>query len=227
MYKNAKHLKGSNVYLKDVTKETAQKQEELKPYLMEAKKEDRSSRFVYDKIKFKGKLYGVDDKQELTRYLKNPGCRIRNNITCFTGELCPLSNLYAVQITIDNENYKSVEHFYQSAKCAAHGKEELASKIKHARSGREAMNLGRAVRGTREWLETGGIDIMTKGVKAKFSIKHMREYLNSTTNVIAEATRNMFWGIGHGINDDEAEVIELWQGSNTMGEILMAVKYSD
>ena len=143
MYKNAKHLKGSTVFLKDdVTRETAQKQEEVKPYLMEAKKEDRSARFVYDKIKFKGKLYGVDDKQERTRHLHNPGCRIRNGITCFTGELCPLSNLYAVQIMVDNEKYKSVEHFYQSAKCAAHGKEELAVKIKTARSGREAMNMG-------------------------------------------------------------------------------------
>ena len=225
MYRQARNLKGTRIYIKDdFSKAILDKQEELRPYLIAARKEDRRARFVNDKIRFKGGLYGKEDIEKLGASLKKPGCKVEGRITLFSGELCPLSNLYNVKLTVDNEIYQSNEHFYQSKKCEAFGKEELAAKVRKAKTGREAMFLGREVRSTLPWLRKEGIRLMRKGAMAKFSNQEMRNYLLNTTDIIAEGTNNVFWGIGLNFSSQEAFLVEHWEGSNTMGTILMEIR---
>ena len=61
---------------------------------------------------------------------------------------------------------------------------------------------------------------MSKGVKAKFEVEEMKDYLLSTTGILAEATKHPHWGVGFSLHADDAKVIANWQGSNALGDIL-------
>jgi hypothetical protein len=221
MLKNARFLAGLSIYLRDdYCKETLQKQAELRPILALARAEDRQAKLVGDKIVFQGNLYGKSDLHIIPLDTEKSFCRRGSNVTVFKGELCPLSNLYSINLSIDGKDYASNEHWYQYKKLLAHGKRDLAYKARLASTAREAMNIGKAVRPSREWVCSEGTEIMKKGVSTKFDQEDMKDYLLSTTGIIGEATMNWVWGIGLDIRDDSAMRINQWQGSNIMGDIL-------
>ena len=86
------------------------------------------------------------------------------------------------------------------------------------------MTLGKSVKPDQNWLRNKGIEIMRKGVRAKFSLEEMKDYLLATTGVIGEATRHPHWGIGHTLSANEAKSIANWEGSNALGELLTEMR---
>ena len=82
------------------------------------------------------------------------------------------------------------------------------------------MYLGKRLNPSYIWHSTTGVEIMTQGVKSKFSSEDMKDYLLSTTGIIGEATTHSFWGIGHTLSSDNAKCIANWTGSSALGEIL-------
>jgi ribA/ribD-fused uncharacterized protein len=225
MFRNAKHLRGSGIFLKDdVCKNTQRKQTMLKPILNLAREEDRHARFINDKILFQGQLYSLDNHKNMPIDTERATCRKGNGVTVFSGELCPLSNLHPVSITIDGKPYGSSEHFYQTRKCEELGNTRLAAQVYQAETPRQAMEIGKTLRPTQQWTETVGAAIMTKGVAAKFQINKMKEFLLGTKGAIGEGTKHPHWGIGHNMHTKDALLVTNWDGSNLMGKILTELR---
>ena len=221
MFRNARLLKGSIIILKDdVSKETLNRQAELRPILSLAKKHDNSAKFVNEKILYQGNLYGKENLKDLPFDAEQAYCKKEHGVTIFSGELCPLSNLHPVKQIVDNVEYLSNEHWYQSQKLVSLGHQDKAEKVKQADTPREAMNLAKHLRPNKEWYLGEGKKLMEKGIRAKFSQQKMKEYLMSTVGPIGEATRHPQWGIGQAFYTAEATDRHKWQGSNMMGEIL-------
>ena len=152
-------------------------------------------------------------------------CKTRNEVTIFSGTACVLSNLHDVEMIVDGVKYNSSEQFYQSQKCYDLNKPEVAKKVMQAPSGYDCMLEGNKVKASKEWTQSRGVDIMTKGVSAKFAKQECKEFLLNSRGQIAEATRNDRWGTGISFNDRRAFDVISWTGSNLMGDIL--TKYRD
>ena len=228
IFRNVYKLKGHNIFIReDLSRVTLKKQAELRPFLSEARKVDKKARLIHDCIMIKGTLYNKDKLDKLPLEVqRNTGCKKANGLTLFKGRNCPLSNLYDVQMTIDDVTYGSNEHYYQSQKCIEHNRPDIQVKVMKAPTGKKAMEEGKAVKATAEWTYTKGVSIMDKGASIKFQLDECRDFLLSTNGIIAEATTNGYWGIGIDIASSEALDIEKWSGSNLMGEILTNLRDS-
>ena len=222
IFRNVFKLKGQNIYVReDLSRETLKKQAELRPFLAQAKKMDKKARFIHDSILVNGSLYNREKLEKLPSDVKrNVGCRRGNGITLFKGKHCPLSNLFDVEFTVDNVVYRSNEHYYQSQKCIEMEKRDTYQKVMKAKTGHDAITLGRKVEAPTEWTYSRGVSIMEKGATAKFQVEECRDFLLSSSGIIAEATTNGYWGIGIDIGPPEALDMEQWHGSNLMGEVL-------
>jgi hypothetical protein len=225
MYRNARYLRGTSIIIKDdFCKNTLRKQTALKPILAQAKREDKRTKFVNEKILFHGQLYGIDDLQNMPLDTESATCRKGDGTTVFSGELCPLSNLHPANIYIDGNPFGSSEHYYQTKKCQEHGNSALAAQIRQAVTPREAMNMGKAIKPSKQWTSTVGVQIMTQALKAKFQIPEMKNYLCATAGVIGEGTKHPFWGVGHNLHTPEAMLVANWYGDNLMGKILTELR---
>jgi hypothetical protein len=228
MFRNTVQLSGNAKGLRfadDLAHETKKKQTELFPALMYAKKLDKKARFVNDKILYRGKLYGKDNLKSMPGIDIQKACCLKGNgMTIFSGELCPLSNLYSVVFDVNGEKFQSTEHFYQVKKCEDYGEMELAGEIRAVTTPREAMFIGKQIRPDDTWLRSKGDKIMREGIKHKFSVPEMRDFLIQTTGFLGEATRHNYWGIGHNLHTNGAQNINNWNGSNTLGKILVDIR---
>ena len=225
IFSNVSKLKGHNIYIReDFCPETKKKQAQLRPIFNLAKKHDKKTKFVQDKILYKGQFYGIDNISSIPLDRSQASCVQGEGVTIFKGEDCPLSNLYNIQFKVGNETYGSTEHHYQSKKCLEHGENELAQRVLKAKTGREAMIIGARVRPTVEWTKSKGAEIMRMGAKAKYDLEVPKQFLLSTKGTIGEGTRNITWGIGCDIHSDDALNPEKWKGVNLMGEILTVIR---
>lgn len=225
MFKNAKYLRGTNLILRDdLCKETLQKQAQLRPVLAIAKRHDQKAKFVNDKILFRGSLYGKENLQDFPIDLQQASCKRGNGVTIFSGELCPLSNLYPCEITVNNKTYASSEHYYQSKKCESMGKTDVAKTILRTPSPRQAMFIGKGTQPQVEWYYSKGKELMAEALRAKFENEVLRDYLLSTVGILGEATHSKIWGIGYNINESSASRLNEWSGSNLMGELLTTLR---
>ena len=225
MFKNARHLRGTNLILRDdLCKETLQKQAQLRPVLAVAKRHDQKAKFVNDKILFRGSLYGKESLHKFPIDLQQASCKRGNGVTIFSGELCPLSNLYPCEITIDNKTYASTEHYYQSKKCESMGKADVAKTILRTPTPRQAMFMGKETQPPIDWYYSKGKEIMAEALRAKFENETLRDYLLSTIGILGEATRGKIWGIGYNIHESSAAHLNEWSGSNLMGDLLTTLR---
>ena len=87
------------------------------------------------------------------------------------------------------------------------------------------MFAGKAVRPSEEWIKSQGVTIMERALKAKFNSTPMRNKLKSTgKRIIAEATRNMIWGIGHPFRSSDVLNPPKFAGKNLLGAMLMKMR---
>ena len=87
----------------------------------------------------------------------------------------------------------------------------------------DAMARGRTVKPGPSW-EKDGPEIMMKAQRVKFSIPPLRLALKNTKKIIAEGTRNEFWGIGIPKTNRDCFNRAKWVGKNMAGEALMQVR---
>lgn len=125
------------------------------------------------------------------------------------------SNFWLAVITIDGQEWKTSEHFYQANKFTD---KELQKEIAEAPRPGKAKTLASKTRNQsamrEDWFEIRD-SVMLKAVRAKFSQhSELRGLLLSTANEeIAEGNEHdSYWGIGAG------------DGKNRLGEILMLVR---
>ena len=216
-------LKGTSIYMRDdIPQEEQAKQAALLPIVYHLKKEDKSTRIVKDKIQFKGKHYSVDQISDLPASVAQVGIKHNENQVLFSGETCPLSNLFHCSLKIDDISYKSGEHYYQSEKCKQLKHPEIAQLVNDTGTAREAMMIGKTVQTPDDWQTRKGADIMKKLIKEKMDqVPEFRDLvMTHRGKKFAEASRNPIWGTGVPIHFHESQDSTKWRGKNIFGELL-------
>ncbi|MFX0070842.1 MAG: NADAR family protein [Candidatus Hermodarchaeota archaeon] len=132
----------------------------------------------------------------------------------FKGKHRFLSNFYASPFKINNIEYKTVEHWFQSQK--TNNLNEQKS-IRNAKTPATAKALGKKCQLRDDW-EQVKLIIMEEGVRAKFTQNpNLKNLLIETGDqVLEEGNRwkDAFWGIDLNKN----------QGLNHLGKILMKIR---
>ena len=106
-----------------------------------------------------------------------------------------LSNFWRWPQTVDGKDYPTNEHYYQSQKAFFMTHEEW---IRNAPSPYLAMIAGRSLRKkeiNKDWDEIK-VDVMLKGLQAKFKDPELRQMLLDTDNAVLheDSSTDMFWG---------------------------------
>lgn len=130
--------------------------------------------------------------------------------------------------TVNNEAYKTAEHWMMAEKARVFNDEEIRKKILTVHHPQEAKQLGRKVKNfdPTVWDEQK-FNIVVKGNYHKFSQhEDLQQFLLNTKNrVLVEASpRDRIWGIGMSQNNEKASNPNLWRGQNLLGFALMEVR---
>ena len=218
-------LKGSGIYFNDdLCPESNRNRSSLVPVWKELKKVDNRTRLQGDKIKYKGQLFGINDVHKLPIEAHIACTESKNGITLFSGRFSRLSNLHPCKLVINGKEWPSVEHVYQHEKAIFAGRPEIAALITSSENPVEAMSIGKAIRlDTPDWNERAN-QVMTQALEVKFAIPQFKLALQSTKDIIGEATTNKYWGIGLTRGHSDAFLRDKWKGGNHLGELLMDLK---
>jgi len=129
---------------------------------------------------------------------------------CRMSEYSWLSNYYKCEQVVDGRIYPSNEHYYQSQKANTKEKEDwiLSAKYPH-----EARQRGKSLLPSEKkanWKEIK-VDVMLKGLRAKFKNPELRAKLISTGDAILheDSPTDMFWGK---------------KGKDMLGKLIMKVR---
>lgn len=123
-----------------------------------------------------------------------------------------LSNFHRCPQTVDGKIYPTNEHYYQSMKTEdpkiQYWIQTAPSPYLAMKAGRECLRPGKELRD--DWEEIK-LDIMLKGLRAKFSDPHLRNRLLATEDAILheDSPSDMFWGK---------------KGEDMLGRLLMQVR---
>lgn len=132
----------------------------------------------------------------------------------FRGDLAFLSNMYPCHFIIDDIDYPSVEHYFQSMKTS--NVEEKKSIIE-VESPVEAKKLGKKVSLRKDW-ETIKDIIMFDGVYAKFkqneNLANKLIHTNDSLLIEKNSWGDKYWGVDYSTG----------VGLNKLGKILKKVK---
>ena len=144
------------------------------------------------------------------------------------GEWRNFSNMSDHKITINDEEFKTVEHFFQAQKAKVFKDDEMYTKIQKAKTSKAAKALGQKVKDFNQdvW-ESKRDEIMKEGVRAKF-VQHpnlRKQLVDTDDRMIGEANpRDMYWGIGTSMYQVKSKSPSKWRGQNKMGRLLMKMR---
>ena len=209
----------------DYSAPTKKKINMLRPIFKEAKKIDPTAKFIKDKIIFRNKTYTTENIMSIGLNKDLVSQKSDDNTLVFASRFSTFSNLNPCVISMESESYNSTEQYYQFKKCLAHGDEVAAAAVKMAVEPEDAMAAGGAVRPTKEWTETHGVELMTSALREKFRATPMQVKLRATgKRDLVEATRNPLWGAGLPFTHQNILKKEAHKGLNYLGKILMKIR---
>ena len=138
------------------------------------------------------------------------------------------SQWYEIAFRINDELYRTAEHYMMVRKARLFGDESFAKAILAAASANEAKSLGRKVRGFSEqlWLDHRE-EIVFTGNVAKFGQNSgLKNFLMDTGDaILVEASPvDSIWGIGLAEENQSAGNPPFWPGLNLLGFALMKVR---
>lgn len=139
-----------------------------------------------------------------------------------------LSNWYLRDFMINGVTYCCVKQYMMQQKALLFGDSEIAEQIMQTRDQAEMKALGKQVKNFNSKIWDGMKQLIVyKAVLAKFSQNFdLAEQLISTGNApLAEcAINDKVWGIGLGMDDNNVDDINAWNGENLLGFVLQAVR---
>ena len=149
---------------------------------------------------------------------------------CYLGEDSIFSNLNTkFPVTIEGTTYICNEQYIQHSKATLFHDQESADKIMSCDNPHEIRALGRNIAGFRYWVwKQHAVHLTKQCMRQKFEENHeAKEALLATeSKIIAEASRDTFWGCGVHITDTACLDRQARAGKNQMGTILMHVRDS-
>ena len=137
----------------------------------------------------------------------------------------PLSNFYPSNITHEGIQFKSSEHLYQYQKAIYHQDDRVAEQVLRAETALEAMRQGEAIQKSESWREWC-IEVMrtTLCIKAQQVDAFRNALADSGSSLLAEATRDRFWGSGLTPLECRRTRCQHWPGNNNFGHLLMEIR---
>ena len=139
-----------------------------------------------------------------------------------------LSNWFIRDFVINGKKYCCVEQYMMEQKALIFGDSEIAAQIMQTSDQSTIKALGRQVKNFNSKIWNGMKQLIVyKAVLAKFSQNFdLAEQLISTGNApLAEcAINDKVWGIGLGMDDNNVDDINAWNGEKLLGFVLQAVR---
>lgn len=129
----------------------------------------------------------------------------------FDGDYAFLSNFYYSPFMFQGRQYPTVEHFFQAHKAKTY--EDFISVLVEP-TPKGAKQVGRKIKMREDW-DAVKDTIMLEGLRAKFSIKGLREKLLATGDeelIEGNHWHDTYWGVCNGV------------GKNKLGKMLMQVR---
>ena len=201
-YEDVEYLLGNKRYLpkgiylnREYSSEIERKRKQLRPILRIAKQhadyKDKSY-MEEDYLKIKGKKYTVDNIHQLPEEINGfkASTKREGDITCFYGELNPLSNFHPATFELDGTVYTSSEQYIQQQKAIFFGDKMAEAKIMAATTAMQCKIEGRNTRNFDQstWNKNARSQCFP-GIEAKFMQNDwLSKLLTSTANeTLAEA----------------------------------------
>ncbi len=177
--------------------------------------------------------------RDISHHYTDSGCHahtpldLQGTAEAFYGGKFPLFNLHKCPhgcVLKEGEPgwekiFHTSEHRYQFYNLKEHDKVEEAFDLLEEENSFKVMQKAKAVLPeselNEEW-KNKHIDTMSTSCAMKFcSCPHAMQALLDSRVTIAEATGDLYWGMGLNVPQTEACLQEFWPGKNIMGSILM------
>jgi len=137
------------------------------------------------------------------------------------------SQWYPYKMTIDGVEYNCCEQYMMAEKARLFGDLDSLQQIMAAKDPRDQKRIGRSVKNfVPQMWEKICKDVVFRANLAKFSDPEMKKYLMSFGNeeIVEASPYDKIWGIGLSEDDPDALDKTKWQGTNWLGEAIMAVR---
>lgn len=220
----------------DFPNDIAYRRRKLLPIFNRARK---SGKYVKGSVSLKadtlyidGQQYGVDNLHLLEGDL-NPikFCEKSNdNTVAFGGLLSDYhhgSNFKRSPFTYNGTLYEHVEQAFVHVKATTFGDKSIAATVMQTESPAKCKALGKKIKGFKkqQWYRMN-IEIMTELVTAKYkqNADLAAELLSTDEKNLCESGRDIFWGTGISITNDNVLDESVWKGQNQLGKILQEVR---
>ena len=229
VWQSRKKLKGHDVSLsEDFPHEIQESRKTLYPIMKQARSLGHIAYIAGEKLTIADKTYTVSSLNTLPEDL-DPAKRTTRkvgNVTGFFSKSSPLSNFFEAPFEIGNKTFSSTEQYLQYSKAEYAELPELAGKINCTKSALECKKMGDNIKlDASKWLPIAK-KVLARGCLAKFEQNHRAKYFLLTTGntILAEATKDKYWGIGLTLDSDAVGDPKQWPGQNTFGLILEEVR---
>ena len=220
-----KHLPNGIYANEDFSPQTRRRINTLRPVFKEARKIDKNSKIIGDRMFYKNKEFTTRNISSIDINTSKIAEKTDGPTLAFASRFSGFSNLFPNPVEIEGKVYPSTEHYYQYQKCLAAGDHETASEVLLSPEPEDAMAIGQRVRRTNKWYQNEGKELMKKALRAKFREGKMKQKFIATGRVvIVEATRNQTWGTGVPFTSNDVLNPRSFSGQNLMGVSLMEVR---
>jgi ribA/ribD-fused uncharacterized protein len=137
-----------------------------------------------------------------------------------------LSQWYPAQFLVDEQVYRTAEHYMMAEKARVFNDWGTRNRILATSHPAEAKRLGRGVQGYDDaaWSSIR-MHVVIQGNMAKFSQNHelRKKLIETGDRILVEANaRDPVWGVG--VDGGLAEDVRNWRGENLLGFALMHVR---
>ena len=225
------NLKNTRYFLKEhFPPEVLRRRSVLLPILKKAKSLEMKARIHIDKLIVESRTYTIDTLDQLPVALNTAEIATKRNdkVTAFFTIANPLSNFYPTPLLeIDGTKYANIEQYLQSQKAYFAENPQVATKIKATTYPAACKRLGDEidVKNNQDWLAKAK-SLVHKACRIKFDKDpYARKFLLDTGNTtLIEAGPDKVWGVGIKLANPDILTENSWQGTNLLGNILMAVR---
>ena len=182
-----------------------------------------------DTIVIKGKHYTINNLHQLPAEINGfeATSKKKDGVTCYFGELNPLSNFHPAKISYEGHIYHSSEQLIQHKKAQLFGDEIAEALILVTNTALESKTEARNVRNYDQQIwEESAKELCYEGIKLKFTQHQWLANLLLSTNddILGEATYDKLWGTGVPIHRNDCTDRTKWHSNGIMGEILMEIR---
>ena len=221
-------LKDSGISLsEDFPQQIVADRKSLYPIMMHARNLKRKSYMFSDKLVVDGQTYTTHNLHTLPPELNPASVATRKleDVTAFFSKASPLSNFYEVDLKLDGKKFSSVEQYLQYCKALHAEKPCIAQKILASKSPAECKRLGDGITLDIDDWRPHATNCLLNACNVKFTTNlYAKNFLKNTGNTcLAEASNDLYWGIGLTLKSKDLNDKTKWTGANEFGKILMKV----